>query len=267
MNIEYKYIEPGGNPTAIVTSASKRSLQPMIAKKIMKKYPACEQVGFLEVAKIPGARCRLQMMGGEFCGNALRALAVILADSQSRTGGGFTVESSGTRRLVKISSKKNKYTGWRADTQIFANADAVTSDRLNLNNKTEVAIRVELEGITYFLLSIELFNRNLPFKKIFSDIYKTKMCKTAACGLIFWEKIGANSCAIRPVVFVKKSSTTVMETACASGSAALALGLDFKLLKIIQPSGFCFIASKNLNDRLIVIRGPVGKPQSRKVSF
>lgn len=29
-----------------------------------------EQAGFLEPPSLPGARMRLQMMGGEFCGNA-----------------------------------------------------------------------------------------------------------------------------------------------------------------------------------------------------
>src|SRR3989344_7322193 len=99
MKIKLAYVSPGGNPTALVLTSIDRLRQRSVAKKIMKKIPACEQVGFIERAKNSKAVCRLQMMGGEFCGNALRALAMWLVFVSNRKVGQFIVESSGTKEL------------------------------------------------------------------------------------------------------------------------------------------------------------------------
>ena len=80
MKINYCYVNPGGNPTVLVLTKVLLQSQAHVAKRIMLLLPkTLEQVGFIEPAKDPAARFRLQMMGGEFCGNAARAAGAFLA--------------------------------------------------------------------------------------------------------------------------------------------------------------------------------------------
>lgn len=68
----------------LVLTRISRVLQAKVAKQIMCKVLTCEQVGYIETAKNSKAKLRWQMMGGEFCGNALRAVAVWLSISQKK---------------------------------------------------------------------------------------------------------------------------------------------------------------------------------------
>ena len=63
-----------GNTTALVTKIP-RNKHVKIAKQILNKHENVEQVGFGETKKSK-ADIHLQMMGGEFCGNAVRAAAL-----------------------------------------------------------------------------------------------------------------------------------------------------------------------------------------------
>ena len=62
------YVDPAGNMTAIVRGEFDAEKRVELAKSIMQQEKA-EQVGF-ETAPVNGGDCRLEMMGGEFCGNA-----------------------------------------------------------------------------------------------------------------------------------------------------------------------------------------------------
>lgn len=70
MNISYTKIDPAGNITVIVDSFVPREQQSRVASELMKLDNSVEQVGFLEKPDDPCCAVRLQMMGGEFCGNA-----------------------------------------------------------------------------------------------------------------------------------------------------------------------------------------------------
>lgn len=73
-NLDLYILNPGGNITALVEWIPiNRSARKTINDKIMKVFPKVEQVGFLD-RSIP----RLEMAGGEFCGNATRCAAYLL---------------------------------------------------------------------------------------------------------------------------------------------------------------------------------------------
>lgn len=93
MNISYTKIDPAGNITVIVDSFVPREQQSRVASELMKLDNSVEQVGFLEKPDDPCCAVRLQMMGGEFCGNAsLSAAAVIF--SPCRLGQGFILRGA-----------------------------------------------------------------------------------------------------------------------------------------------------------------------------
>lgn len=73
-NLDFTILNPGGNITALVEGIpDRRPLRKKINDEIMKVFPKVEQVGFLD-----RSIKRLEMAGGEFCGNATRCAAYLL---------------------------------------------------------------------------------------------------------------------------------------------------------------------------------------------
>ena len=73
MKLDMAVLNPAGNITLIVTTAVDKAAYADIAGKLLNMPELRgEQVGFLTQPKHGGA-IRLEMMGGEFCGNALRS--------------------------------------------------------------------------------------------------------------------------------------------------------------------------------------------------
>ena len=76
MKLEYIKTDPTSNITVLVRTPVERAKQPEAAENIMAADRQCEQVGFVEESE---SGTRLQMMGGEFCGNASMSLAAVMA--------------------------------------------------------------------------------------------------------------------------------------------------------------------------------------------
>ena len=114
--MNYVKINPSGNITLLVTDPVPRERQSETATRLMSLIPDAEQVGFLERAVLPGAAARLQMMGGEFCGNATMSMAAYLAEKENIPGekeSVFPLEVSGCRNVIpcRIVRKGSGYTG------------------------------------------------------------------------------------------------------------------------------------------------------------
>ncbi len=265
MKIDFAYVNPGGNPTVLVLTPVKRAEQVKIAKGIMGKVPTCEQVGFIERAANPKAELRLQMMGGEFCGNALRAVAAWLVDSKEKVlpkdTYKFLIETSGTDKLISISAKvnsANKVTFAQAEVPITQNK-SVLAKTIYINGKRVPAYLVNLEGISFLLLSEVYYKNYTNFKALFSKLYSQKIFKSDAAGLIYYKQLKNYNFLIKPIVYVKKTKTIVKETSCASGSMALMVGKNIKNVKILQPSG-CYLNLKiKMDANEVSIGGEVTK--------
>ena len=73
MEIHFVIADPAGNITAIVKDGVADDDYRSVAAAIMQDPQwKVEQVGFITEPKV-GGEARLQMMGGEFCGNAARS--------------------------------------------------------------------------------------------------------------------------------------------------------------------------------------------------
>ena len=80
MELQFVKMNPTRNMTILVETPVPRAKHGEIAKQLMAEDSVCaEQVGYIEPALHPLAAARLQMMGGEFCGNASMSLAALLA--------------------------------------------------------------------------------------------------------------------------------------------------------------------------------------------
>ena len=86
--MKIQYVNPAGNVTAIVEGFVPMAERISLSKKILEKKCA-EQVGF-ETAPALGGLYRLEMMGGEFCGNAARSFGYLKA-LESFTEGEHTI--------------------------------------------------------------------------------------------------------------------------------------------------------------------------------
>ena len=77
MSVPIRYLDPAGNITAVVLNPVMPEQRAPLAQKILREGRA-EQVGFAVPPKL-GGECRLEMMGGEFCGNAVRSYGYLWA--------------------------------------------------------------------------------------------------------------------------------------------------------------------------------------------
>jgi diaminopimelate epimerase len=95
MKINYYVYDPSGNITVLAEGDGlSESGRLICARRLMDEAPEAEQVGFIMPAESRGARGRLQMAGGEFCGNAAMSLGVHLAREDAVEAGGAFVATS-----------------------------------------------------------------------------------------------------------------------------------------------------------------------------
>lgn len=250
-NLKFYTISPGGNTTVLVTSPliSKSYERAKFAKIILEKYPDAEQVGFINLNSVYP---RLDMMGGEFCGNASRSLAALLAIKGDKrlVGKGEWQEGeisvSGVDRNLqfKVLRREDRVDSW-VEMPIQPDDDCVKQV------KNGLAV-VCLDGITHILLDQNIFpfpdNYKEAAEKIRLDM---NLDNKEAVGCI-WYRCEKDRWQIRPVVWVRGTNSTYYETACGSGTIALGLYLAKEEKRTVkceigQPSGKIISVSVQYN--------------------
>ena len=99
-NLDLTILNPGGNITALIKGIPASLLQrKLVNDAVMKRFPKVEQVGFYTFSPP-----RLQMAGGEFCGNATRCLAYLLLDDKL---GEIKIRVSGVNMLLAARIDRN----------------------------------------------------------------------------------------------------------------------------------------------------------------
>lgn len=202
-----RYIDPAGNVTAIVRSQVDKEERVELSKKILQKEKA-EQVAF-EVAPIMGGDCRIEMMGGEFCGNATRGYAYLIASEKY----------SGGRHVVKV-----EISGY--DRPVVCNVDLDAGvayammplplgiEEIYLENATRPVIH--MPGIDHVIMEGCEADEELA-EAVLRAMGKWK---PDACGIMF-----LNGDEVTPVVYVRSTESLVFESSCGSGTLACALHL------------------------------------------
>jgi len=245
-----KCAEAGGNVTVLVFSPVPRDQQPGVARQLMAQQPDVEQVGFVEEPQWPEAVARLQMMGGEFCGNATAALGWVLAQRSGFATG--PLEVSGAREPVQVVVSKQ---GVEVEMPVKRDARSVRRDG-------GVTI-VELEGITHAVVY-----RPAPADAragAYRLLDEYGLLGAEAAGVLYteWRMDGVR---IIPLVRVRDTDTLIEETACASGAVAVAVAEAVSAqreavdLQVEQPSGGKIRATVRCHDgtfRQTVITVPV----------
>ena len=211
MLLTYCIADPAGNRTVLVTSPTEKSAYADISQKLMARIDGCEQVGFL-TEPLCGGDVRLEMMGGEFCGNALRCAAYYyVREHISRQRSLVAAEISGCDRVLAVS----------ADVP-----NGVAQAEMVLPHTTEKVDQWGDSGAMAFLFDgivhIVLFGppRHLPEEPLRAWLQSMSIrYKASAVGLM---QVDLRTNDLLPVVYVRDTDTMVYESSCASGTSAAA---------------------------------------------
>lgn len=202
--------DPAGNITLYVLDQVDTALRPKVTAQLMgmEQFEA-EQLAYC-CPPVMGGQGRIEMAGGEFCGNATRAFAMVMqqefgAPSPAR----LALEVSGCGHLVSAHSD-------------LAAGTAQSEMPLPLSVRQVQAgghpgTLVDLEGIAH--LVVEDVAPDLAFFRQVERVFHL-LPERDAYGVIFLDR---ESGRMTPLVKVPAANTLVWEGSCGSGSVAAAV--------------------------------------------
>ncbi|MDR0451239.1 MAG: hypothetical protein LBH26_08240 [Treponema sp.] len=215
--------DPAGNITIFVLDPVESGEERASVAKALLAEPSlgAEQVGFVRPPPgKPDSPWRLEMMGGEFCGNAARSFGLYVAREMGLSGlATVSVGISGSTEPLPV--RVDTETG-RAEVKI-PGPRGVESLEFE-GRRLPVYI---FEGITHLIFPDSVPSRDLVFAlrdawKAAAGMSPEARRSMAAFGLMFWD---SGKKIMRPAVYVEAADSLVFESSCGSGTAALAAWL------------------------------------------
>jgi diaminopimelate epimerase len=248
MELSYTIFDPTKNITLLVETPVERALHASIAARLMAQFPQVEQVGYLEPALSSGARLRLQMMGGEFCGNATMSAAAYIALRDDLPAGrssdiGLEVSGSDGVLTCHLECLDDRFLG----TVAMPLPEEICSAALPLPEgvlpRSVPAVR--FPGIVHCIVSsseVTQAQAAAVTRPQFSGLCTA--LHTSACGILLFDEAAS---AFQPLVYVDSTGTAVWESGCGSGSAAIGAYLHFRdgrgEVSLRQPGGVIQVRS------------------------
>lgn len=239
---DYFRANPAGNITGFVLGNVEKQERPIIANAIIEQIDdTVEQVGF--ISEDSEGKYRMDMMGGEFCGNATRSFGLFVSIAK---------ELKGYNKLYL------KVSGTEDDIEVITNTDEMTSEiSLSPAKKTEYVSLLGKEYFTVFLdgiihTIIDDREENIPYTNQIIDELKGKFSEDAY-GCLFLNK---NTLEMVPFVYVSETDTLIREGSCGSGTIATGYYLnqnqdpDFSAA-IIQPGGVIEVKARPDEDKIL----------------
>ena len=199
---EVAVLDPAGNVTAIVLSDVQAAERARIAAQLLRLPELrIEQAAFLTAPRC-GGEIRLEMMGGEFCGNALRCAGfyhALRTGAQGKTC--VLAEISGAEGVQPVMADT---AAGEASTVMPLPRAVQPADWPDVQ-----AVRVTFDGITHFVM-----DRAQPDDALVQRAIAAAP-EASAVGALFLDRAAGS---MQPVVFVRETGSCVAETSCASGS-------------------------------------------------
>ena len=242
MRLKFVKASPCRNTTVFLTDEVPQARYAEIARLALDSdYLAAEQVGFITAPHSAKAVRRLEMAGGEFCGNATLSLAAWLVREGLADGReSVWVECSGAGQPVccEVTALPDEH--FRVREELFLQAE-VKETALKLGFKKYPGVLVTEPGITHFLYFGDCSEQE---QLMLLDALEAKE-QAEAYGVIACECLTGESYRIRPLVGVPAAGSRVFEQACGSGSMALGLWLaaseERSCVLVLQPGGSIFV--------------------------
>lgn len=247
MKLNFTKVSPSKNTTVFITNYVAPAHYAQIANIAMDyEYLNAEQVGFIVTPENEKSVLRLEMSGGEFCGNAVLSAAAFCLHKGLTKEHRFFLESSGSESPLECKVEVKSSSQFEAKAEMpppISTKDLV----VNLNGKSISGSIVQLSGITHFLTSY--WPRKEEFNLIVEEV--SKNIDNKAIGIIPYKKIKEEEYEIWPFVYVSETGSRFFEQACGSGTLALGIYLskinEEKKFSVHQPGGIVKveIGSKN----------------------
>ena len=217
MKVKIRVADPAGNITIFVMTPLERSQYAEAANQLLeqKKYKA-EQVGFVEEKE--DGTLHMQMMGGEFCGNATRSFGYLKSLMDEKHPALVQVDVSGSESPLDV----------EVDLEAGTSRTTMPLPRKIVNLSVPdlgTCPMVCFDGISHMIVKGP--RRSDAFVQ---EVLKAaRACETCdAYGIMFLEPSGdgMEKCyRMTPVVYVVETDSLVWESSCGSGSMACAVYL------------------------------------------
>lgn len=246
IKLHFVKVNPVENMTVFVLDQVPRDAQMNVAIKLMNYSSIyAEQVGFIEKSDSykENKYLRLQMMGGEFCGNAARSLAALVVYNEYpyfvKEMDKYIVdlEVSGAEDLIRceVSEMEDDYAYM---SKVYMPLPKEIKEFSIVENDTVFSgIKVEFSGITHFIVN----RKEIKNREYFFNLLKSKMDNSDydAFGIMYYDY---DENYLEPLVYVKGTDSLVEERSCASGTSALGAALAYTKKssveeKVRQPGG------------------------------
>ena len=237
MRIQFVKFDPNGNITILVESRVPREAHAALAARLMAEIGG-EQAGYIEPSG--AARARLQMMGGEFCGNASMALAAHLAEADGLAEGAeaeYALEVSGADGLVRCRVRREGE-AFRGRVQMPL-PESVGEAAMPLGAAIPagaVLPLVRLPGIAHLIVPEGMMSDRE------AELRAPELCRELGAEAMGLMVASGDFSRMRPLVYVASTNSLVWERGCGSGTAAMGAYLAARLghdvsLEIAQPGG------------------------------
>lgn len=243
MKIHFVKVNPVENMTIFVLDQIPRRDHIEVSNKLMDYSNVhAEQVGFIEPSNDKSS-IRLQMMGGEFCGNATRSLAAFMVHSNysqiKKSNDKYIVplEVSGMNKIINCEVQKlqeiNRYLS-KIEMPLPLSIKEID---IPYENGTIKTTRVNLPGISHFIVDKDKINDKNKLYEIIKENMNNE--NYDAFGVMYYD---FKENFMEPLVYVKATDSLFWERSCASGTCALGCALSFLNNKNIdkdipQPGG------------------------------
>lgn len=258
MELKIVKADPSGNRTVLILDPVPQAQRQHVNAALLEKDPKAEQVACLQVE---GHRAQVEMMGGEFCGNATRSAGAYALKQLGEKEGIFQVTCSGCPHPLPVSAKKVREKVFEASVRLDPPL-AMTKFRVSYERESVECQKVSLAGIdhyVYFTLNLDTVDKQQLFRSLQREI--SRYPETEAYGLMLVE-IGTFR--MVPAVYVTATGTLYWENSCGSGSAAVAAAMAKRqgrsiAATLLEPGGKINIEALYKDDAVqeITIGGPV----------
>ena len=212
MELRYTVIDPTKNITLLVTTPVPRDVQPRVAAELLQRERDAEQVGFAE--GLAAGEPRLQMMGGEFCGNATMSMATWLhREMPVGESCALTLPVSGAPESVPC--RVTHIDGCFIGTVSMPLPERVETLSLPVCGVMQSLPVVFLPGICHVIVPADMIRRDQAEETLRAW---SELLPGEAMGLLLLDE---SQTAFTPLVYVRPTDSCVWERGCGSGSASI----------------------------------------------
>ncbi len=244
---------PSGNATAVVfdqhrLDEDRATLNRRLIRALADAHPdlpGIEQCCFVTEPFDPRAIARMEMFGGEFCGNAARSVVRLATRGRPMRG---WLEASGVRAPLAFEVDAH---GVRLHLPLPDDAEVV--------RPTSHGVLVGLEGITHLVVAGDELPGDTARRALLDELRdvpdggeRDPLLDRGALGVTCWQPDAAQAAFS---VWVDEVDTVFDETACGSGTGAIAVALAHQRqapveVDVGQPSGRIIRAGAHYADAI-----------------